>query len=47
MVSEARQFMFRNPWCVAIPGIAIAMTAMGFNLFGDALRDAFDPKRSR
>lgn len=45
MVSEARQFMFRNPWCVAIPGIAIAMTAMGFNLFGDALRDAFDPKR--
>ncbi|OAN81951.1 peptide ABC transporter permease [Jannaschia sp. EhC01] len=47
MVSEARQFMFRNPWCVIVPGIAIAMTAMGFNLFGDALRDAFDPKRSR
>lgn len=46
MVSEARQFMFRNPWGVIIPGIAIAMTAMGFNLFGDALRDAFDPKRS-
>jgi peptide/nickel transport system permease protein len=46
MVSEARQFMFRNPWCVIVPGIAIAMTAMGFNLFGDALRDAFDPKRS-
>jgi peptide/nickel transport system permease protein len=46
MVSEARQFMFRNPWCVLVPGIAIAMTAMGFNLFGDALRDAFDPKRS-
>ena len=46
MVSEARQFMFRSPWGVIIPGIAIAMTAMGFNLFGDALRDAFDPKRS-
>lgn len=47
MVAEARQFMFRNPWCVAVPGMAIAITAMGFNLFGDALRDAFDPKRSR
>jgi peptide/nickel transport system permease protein len=47
MVAEARQFMFRNPWCVAVPGMAIAITAMGFNLFGDALRDAFDPKRNR
>ncbi|MFD2237568.1 ABC transporter permease [Aureimonas populi] len=47
MVSEARQFMFRNPWTVAVPGVAIAIAAMGFNLFGDALRDAFDPRRSR
>ena len=47
MVAEARQFMFRNPWAVAVPGVAIAITAMGFNLFGDALRDAFDPRRSR
>ncbi|MBE2276317.1 MAG: ABC transporter permease [Rhodobacteraceae bacterium] len=47
MVAEARQFMFRNPWCVAVPGVAIAITAMGFNLFGDALRDAFDPRRRR
>ncbi|TKT69768.1 ABC transporter permease [Aquamicrobium sp. LC103] len=46
MVAEARQFMFRNPWCVAMPGLAIAITAMGFNLFGDALRDVFDPKRN-
>ncbi len=47
MIAEARQFMFRNPWCVAAPGIAIAMTAMGFNLFGDALRDVFDPRGRR
>ncbi|MCQ8781597.1 ABC transporter permease [Mangrovibrevibacter kandeliae] len=47
MVAEARQFMFRNAWTVAVPGVAIAITAMGFNLFGDALRDAFDPRRSR
>ncbi|MFD1911195.1 ABC transporter permease [Halodurantibacterium flavum] len=45
MVAEARQFMFRNPWCVVVPGLAIAITAMGFNLFGDALRDAFDPRK--
>ena len=46
MVAEARQFMFRNAWTVAVPGIAIAMAAMGFNLFGDALRDSLDPKRN-
>ena len=47
MVAEARQFMYRSPWVVAVPGLAIAVAAMGFNLFGDALRDAFDPRRSR
>lgn len=45
MVAEARQFMFRNAWCVAVPGVAIAVAALGFNLFGDALRDSFDPRR--
>ena len=45
MVAEARQFMFRNPWCVAVPGVAIALAAMGFNLFGDALRDSLDPRQ--
>jgi peptide/nickel transport system permease protein len=44
MVAEARQFMFRNPWMVVVPGIAIALAALGFNLFGDALRDALDPR---
>jgi peptide/nickel transport system permease protein len=44
MVAEARQFMFRNPWCVAIPGLAIALAALGFNLAGDALRDRLDPR---
>ena len=47
MVAEARQFMYRSPWVVAVPGLAIAAAAMGFNLFGDALRDSFDPRRSR
>lgn len=47
MVAEARQFMFRNPYVVAVPGVAIAVAAMGFNLFGDALRDILDPRRRR
>lgn len=45
LVAEGRQFMFRNPWIVAVPGVAIAIAAMGFNLFGDALRDSLDPRR--
>ncbi len=44
LVAEARQFMFRGPWCVAVPGLAIAVAALGFNLFGDALRDIVDPR---
>jgi len=47
MIAEARQFMFRNPWCVAAPGLAIAIAALGFNLFGDALRDILDPRGRR
>ena len=47
MVAEARQFMFRNAWTVAVPGVAIALAAMGFNLFGDALRDSLDPRLSQ
>jgi peptide/nickel transport system permease protein len=39
--------MFRNAWVVAAPGVAIAIAAMGFNLFGDALRDALDPRARR
>ncbi|WP_342363723.1 ABC transporter permease [Terrarubrum flagellatum] len=47
MIAEARQFMFRNPACVAVPGVAIAIAALGFNLFGDALRDLIDPRAHR
>lgn len=47
MVAEARQYMYRSVWVVAVPGIAIAVAALGFNLFGDALRDALDPRNRR
>ncbi len=36
----------QEQWLVLPPGIAIALTVLGFNLLGDGLRDAFDPKRS-
>ncbi len=33
-----------DPWYLIFPGIALCLVTLGFNLFGDALRDAFDPK---
>jgi len=44
MIAEARNFMHRNPWMVVWPGLSIAMVAIAFNLFGDALRDALNPR---
>ena len=47
MLSGARAYMDRAPSLMLFPGFAIAITVLGFNLFGDALRDALDPRRSR
>lgn len=47
MLSGARAYMDRAPWLMVFPGLAIAVTVLGFNLFGDALRDALDPRRTR
>jgi len=44
MLSEARQYMTTSPYMLYFPGIAIVMTALSLNLFGDGLRDALDPK---
>lgn len=44
MLSEAREFMRQCPYLVLIPGIFIIVTALSFNLLGDGLRDALDPK---
>jgi len=43
MVVEGRQFLASAWWIAAFPGLAIFVTVLGFNLFGDGLRDAFDP----
>ena len=44
IISESQSFFFTAPWLVAFPGLAILLTAVAFNLLGDALRDALDPK---
>ena len=43
MVAEARNYMFRNPWLVVWPAVAIGSVAVAFNMFGDGLRDALNP----
>lgn len=47
MVSEARRFMHQAPWLIIVPSCAIAMSAICFNLLGDGLRDALNPRDER
>lgn len=44
MLNEGRGFMELAPWVAIFPGLAIAVTVLGFNLLGDGLRDALDPR---
>lgn len=44
MLSSGRDFLFTAPHVAIFPGITIALLVMGFNLFGDGLRDALDPR---
>lgn len=43
MLVSARDYLRRAPWLVNAPGVAIVLTVLGFNLLGNALRDALDP----
>ena len=45
MLGEARNFMMFMPWMSIFPGLAIFITVIGFNLMGDGLREALDPKK--
>ncbi len=47
MVSEARRYLHQAPWIIVAPCAAIALTAIGFNLLGDGLRDALNPRDER
>ena len=44
MLGEGRQYIFRAPSLTTFPGLAIFLAVLGFNLFGDGLRDALDPR---
>jgi peptide/nickel transport system permease protein len=44
MLSDNRQKLFAEWWLVVIPGVAIMLTVLGFNLLGDGLRDTLDPR---
>jgi peptide/nickel transport system permease protein len=47
MLSFAREKIFTAPWISVFPGLAIFVTVLGLNLFGDGLRDLLDPHTSR
>jgi peptide/nickel transport system permease protein len=44
MLDEGMGYLERAPWINVFPGVAILLTVLGFNLFGDGLRDALDPR---
>ncbi len=46
MVSAGREVILDQWWVATIPGIAIFIVSLGFNLLGDGLRDVFDPKQA-
>jgi dipeptide transport system permease protein len=47
MLADAREFVLRAWWVVTFPGLMILITVLAFNLIGDGLRDALDPKLKR
>ena len=47
MLADAREFVLRAWWVVTFPGLMILVTVLAFNLLGDGLRDALDPKLKR
>lgn len=47
MLSSGRDFLFSAPYIAIFPGLAISILVLGFNIFGDGLRDAFDPRMKK
>jgi peptide/nickel transport system permease protein len=45
MLNTSQRFLTQAPWMAIFPGLAIFLTVLAFNLFGDGLRDAMDPRR--
>ncbi len=47
MLAGGRELLFEAPWVMTFPGLAIFIVVLAINLFGDGLRDAFDPRTVR
>ncbi|BEP15625.1 ABC transporter permease [Acidothermaceae bacterium B102] len=47
MISDAQQYYQQAWWYLAAPGVALLLTTLAFNIFGDGVRDAFDPRTDR
>jgi peptide/nickel transport system permease protein len=47
MISDAQNYYRTSWWFVVFPGAALLITTLAFNLFGDGVRDAFDPRFER
>ncbi len=47
ILSDGRRFIFDAPWLTFVPGVAILIVVLSFNLFGEGLRDALNPKLRR
>lgn len=44
IINESQSYLTTAPWLVLAPGVAILLTSLGFNLLGEGLRDALDPR---
>jgi len=44
MIASGRQFIFDQWWVAVVPGVAILLGSLAFNLVGDGLRDVLDPR---
>ena len=47
MISESQNYYTTARWFILFPGLALLITTLAFNLFGDGVRDAFDPRADR
>jgi peptide/nickel transport system permease protein len=47
MISTSQNYYTTAWWFILFPGLALLITTLAFNLFGDGVRDAFDPRADR
>ncbi len=46
MLSQSQKYFLGSPWIPIVPGVAVSMAVLGFNLLGDGLRDIMDPQKN-